>query len=62
MANDNEPRPRRHVCSCGFAAKDSEEFDDHMLLVFTTSDSVGVDGKKHVAGQSSSAVPASYVG
>lgn len=37
----------RHACSCGFATDNTPEFDDHLLLVFVTPDSVGVDGQKH---------------
>jgi hypothetical protein len=36
-----------HVCSCGFAADDASEFDDHFLLVFTPPDHIGTDGSRH---------------
>jgi hypothetical protein len=42
------PLPR-HVCRCGFAADDTAEFDDHLLLVFVPPDGIATDGDRHVA-------------
>jgi hypothetical protein len=36
------------VCACGFATDDTPEFDDHLLIVFITPDSIGTDADKHV--------------
>jgi len=35
------------VCACGFATDDTPEFDDHLLIVFITSDGAGTIGGKH---------------
>jgi uncharacterized protein YndB with AHSA1/START domain len=39
---------RRHVCACGFAADDTPELDDHLLIAFITPDGTGTDGGRHV--------------
>jgi hypothetical protein len=35
------------TCACGFAAVTAEELDAHFLLVFTPTDRIGHDGRKH---------------
>ena len=35
------------VCSCGLAADDGTEFDDHFLIAFVTPDATGTDGRRH---------------
>jgi hypothetical protein len=37
----------RHVCVCGFAADDTPQFDDHLLIAFITPDGTGIDGCRH---------------
>jgi hypothetical protein len=37
----------RYVCACGFAADDTPQFDDHLLIAFITPDGTGTDGDKH---------------
>jgi hypothetical protein len=38
---------REYVCSCGLAADDGIEFDDHFLMAFATPDAIGTDGRRH---------------
>jgi hypothetical protein len=40
--------PAALACACGFAATESAEFDDHLLLVFITPDGIGTDGERHI--------------
>jgi hypothetical protein len=44
---DTVPLPR-YACACGFAADDTAEFDDHLLIAFITPDGIGTDGGRHV--------------
>jgi hypothetical protein len=34
-------------CLCGFDASDLAGFDAHLLAVFTPSDGIGADGRRH---------------
>jgi hypothetical protein len=44
LAHEERERLR---CACGFIAITSEEFDSHILKVFTPYDAIGSDGRQH---------------
>jgi hypothetical protein len=45
--NNQPPAARILTCRCGFTGP-ADNFDNHLLTVFTPPDHIGLDGNRHV--------------